>query len=463
MAAGLILFEDDNLLVVHKPAGVNTHRPDRYAPDGLFEYFTRRDRSLAIHQRLDKETSGVLVFGKSTPANQSLARQFEFHQARKEYLLLAAARPTRKKFRAEVAREVTEFEYLQPHGAAHLIMARPLTGKTHQIRRHAAANGFPILGDTKYGGAPAPRLMLHAHRLTLEQGTFEASVPRAFDEPDPLVVAQDCRELLFDDDTNAYRLFVGDDVIVDWYDGHALVQWQTEKRRELKLEAKTVHEQVVTKQKRTMPVGPALERFPIRENGVTYLINFGEGLATGLFLDQRENRYRLLHARGQRVLNCFAYTCAFSVAAAKGGATTTSVDLSRNYLEWGKENFRANNLDLAGHEFLHGDVFEWLKRFTRRGQTWDIVLLDPPTFSTTKKGRVFRATRDYLELVTLAAALVAPGGELFCSTNQRRFTPAEFERTVRQCGRPVRALEFGTVPFDFLPADYLKTVSATLE
>jgi 23S rRNA (cytosine1962-C5)-methyltransferase len=465
MAAGLILFEDEHLLVIHKPAGINTHKPDRFAPDGISEWLNKRGRQLTIHQRLDKETSGVLVFGKSARASQSLARQFESHQVRKEYLLLTTAKPTRKKFRAEIGREVTEFEYIQPHGEAHLIVARPITGKTHQIRRHAAANGFPILGDTKYEGAPAARLMLHAHRIALEEGNFEASVPRAFDEPDRLVVAQDCRELLFDDDTNAYRLLADEDVIVDWYDGHALVQWQTEKTGELKLEAKTVHEQIVTRQRRTPPVGPPVQRFPILENGLTYLINFGEGLASGLFLDQRENRRRLLTGKlaGKRVLNCFAYTCAFSVAAAKAGALTTSVDLSRKYLDWGKDNFRANDLDPAGHDFIFGDVFEWLKRFAKRGQTWDVVLLDPPTFSTTKKGRAFRAERDYLELAKLAATLVTPGGTLFCSTNQRGFAPEEFERTIRQCGRTIKALEYETVPFDFLPADYLKTLWATLE
>lgn len=461
----MILFENEDLLVVNKPTGINTHKPDRYAPDGIVEWLTKHGRKLFIHQRLDKETSGVLLFGKSTRANQSLARQFESRQVRKEYLLLSESRPTRKKFCAEQIGESTEFEYVQPHGDVHLIAARPLTGKTHQIRRHAAANGFPILGDEKYGGAPAARLMLHAHRLTLEQGTFEASVPAAFEQMDAITVARDGRQLLFDDDTNAYRLLNEHDVIVDWYDGHALVQWQTETTRPLDLNATTVHEQIVTKQRRTMPVGPALERFPIRENGLTYLVNFGEGLATGIFLDQRENRYRLLSGKiaGKTVLNCFAYTCAFSVASAKAGAITTSVDLSRNYLEWGKENFRANDLDPAAHDFVFGDVFEWLKRFAKRGQTWDIVLLDPPTFSTTKRGRSFRAERDYLDLAKLAAALVAPGGTLFCSTNQRTFTPEAFERTVRQCGRAMATTEFETVPFDFLPADYLKTVWAALE
>ena len=184
-----------------------------------------------------------------------------------------------------------------------------------------------------------------------------------------------------------------------------------------------IYEQLVTKQKRTVPrlvwcsggsvsrrderngrdrrfAEAPLQRFAIRENGLNFLISFGEGLSTGIFLDQRENRRRLLMANlaGKTLLNCFAYTCAFSVAAAKAGAVTTSIDLSRHYLEWGKDNFRANDLDPEAHRFLVGDVLEWLKRFQKRGQAWDIVVLDPPTFSTTKKGRAFQAERDYEEV-----------------------------------------------------------------
>ena len=222
--SSLILFEDDHLLVVHKPSGINTHKPDRHAPDGLHEWLTRHGRALSIHQRLDKQTSGVIVFGKSPRANQSLSRQFESHRVRKEYLLLAERRPRRSKFCADAFKAVTEFEYLQEHCGAHLVAARPITGKTHQIRRHAADNGFPILGDTEYGGAPAPRLMLHAHRLTLDEGVFEASVPESFDDRDPVTVAREARQLMFDEDTSAYRLLSNRDVVVDWFDGHALVQ-----------------------------------------------------------------------------------------------------------------------------------------------------------------------------------------------------------------------------------------------
>lgn len=504
MAAGLILFEDEHLLVAHKPSGINTHKPDRYAPDGLHEWLTRQGRSLSILHRLDKDTSGVIVFGKTTRANQSLTRQFTEHTVRKNYLLLAGKRPSRAKFRAKFADAVTEFEFLQPHGDAFLVRAQPITGKTHQIRRHAKDNGFPVLGDTEYGGAPAPRLMLHAHTIEFEHPgsgdrvRFEASVPAVFDDLDALTAAREFRELLFDEDTNAYRLISGaadgfPDVIVDWYDGRLLVQWQTEAaqrsgealcaRLQQALKPASIHEQLVTRARRAAPralqqncynynknvVGGAEARFSVAENGLGFWVNFGEGLSTGLFLDQRENRRQLrtMDLAGKTVLNCFAYTCAFSVAAAKAGAKTTSVDLSKNYLEWGRENFRANDLDPSRHDFVAGDVFEWLKRFAKRGQTWDVVLLDPPTFSTTKSGRRFQAERDYGALVEAALPSVARGGLLFCSTNQRTLTPEKFEAIIRGAGRTIAELEYRTLPFDFrVPAGerpYLKTMWARVE
>ena len=494
---GLILFEDEHLLVINKPSGINTHKPDRFAPDGIHEWLTKRAprwAKLSILHRLDKDTSGVMLFGKTRQANQSLTQQFESHRIKKQYLLLSSTRPTRSKFFGKSADASTEFEFVQPHGDLFLTEARPLTGKTHQVRKHAAENGFPIAGDTKYGGAPAPRLMLHAHRITFEHPgsgekmTMEATVPLAFDEVNPFVAAREFRDLLFDEQTNAFRLISGGadgipDVIVDSYAGVLLVQWQNDvvaqespaflEQLQERCRPVAVYEQLVARSKREQPrpilsTYPAAGRFPIVENGMTYLVSFGEGLSTGVFLDQRENRRRLLAAKlsGKTVLNCFAYTCAFSVAAAKAGAVTTSIDLSRNYLEWGKDNFRANGLDLDKHEFLIGDVFDWLKRLAKRGQTWDVVILDPPTFSTSKKGRPFQAGRDYEELAAQAMPLVAKGGTLLCSTNMRTLSPEEFETSVqqaaRQTGRVIESMEFETVPFDFRVAEgerpYLKTL-----
>ncbi|HUI07907.1 MAG TPA: pseudouridine synthase [Verrucomicrobiae bacterium] len=500
---GIILFEDEHLLAVNKPSGINTHKPDRFAPDGIHEWLTKREtrwRTLSILHRLDKDTSGVMVFGKTASANQSLAHQFESHRVEKTYLLLSAARPTRLRFRAKSPNAVTEFALLEQHGELSLIEARPVTGKTHQIRRHAADNGFPILGDELYGGPAAPRLMLHAHTIAFDHPasgqrvSFTASVPRAFDEIDPLIAALEFREVLFDSDTNVCRLISGaadgfPGVVVDSYAGHLLVQWQTESATRGKPEllgrltgqpsVRAVFEQIATKQSRTPPqcvwrdgssvsrdagAGPATgrrfaeapaPRLMARECGLTFLVNFGEGLSTGLFLDQRENRRRLRATRleGKTVLNTFAYTCAFSVAAANAGAATTSVDLSRNYLEWGKDNFRANDLDPGAHEFVVGDAFEWLKRFGKRGRSWDVVIVDPPTFSTTKRGRVFQAARDYEDLAALAMPLVARGGRLLCSTNQRTLEAEDFEKCIRaaarRSGRVIESAEFETLPFDF--------------
>ena len=175
--------------------------------------------------------------------------------------------------------------------------------------------------------------------------------------------------------------------------------------------------------------------FAVRENGLLYRIGFGGGYSQGIFLDQRENRLALRRRirPGMSVLNCFAYTCAFSLAAAAGGAGTTSVDLSRRSLDWGTENFRLNGLNpMPGgdHHFLAGDVFEWLRRLARQGRRFDAVVLDPPTFSRDRKGRVFRVGDDFGELAALAAPLLVPGGALLCSSNARGLTTTGFRRMI---------------------------------
>src|SRR5205814_4874493 len=105
---------------------------------------------------------------------------------------------------------------------------------------------------------------------------------------------------------------------------------------------------------------------------------------------------------GLEILNTFAYTCGFSVCAAKAGARTTSLDLSKKYLEWGKRNFALNRLDPARHDFIYGDVFAWLRRLAKQQRRFDCVVLDPPTFSRSKEHGVFQAEKDYGELVAAA-------------------------------------------------------------
>jgi 23S rRNA (cytosine1962-C5)-methyltransferase len=127
-----------------------------------------------------------------------------------------------------------------------------------------------------------------------------------------------------------------------------------------------------------------------------------------------------------QLLNAFAYTCGFSVCAAKAGARTTSLDLSRKYLEWGKRNFAANGLNVSDHDFIAGDVFDWLRRLAKKQQRFDLIALDPPTFSQSKEHGVFQAEKDFGELVISALPLLSAQGVLFVSTNAAKLTPDRF-------------------------------------
>lgn len=164
----------------------------------------------------------------------------------------------------------------------------------------------------------------------------------------------------------------------------------------------------------------------IRENGLHFLIRPYDGFSTGIFLDQRENR-RFLSGlcQGKRALNCFAYTCAFSVGFAKAGARVTSVDLSKRYLEWGKENFALNGLDTAGQVFLARDVFSYFGTALKRKEFFDLIVLDPPSFSRVKTGETFSLKKDFKRLVWEASQLLSPGGWLFFSSNYSAWDPAQ--------------------------------------
>ncbi|MCK6370763.1 MAG: class I SAM-dependent methyltransferase, partial [Gammaproteobacteria bacterium] len=153
------------------------------------------------------------------------------------------------------------------------------------------------------------------------------------------------------------------------------------------------------------------------------------------------------------VLNAFAYTCGFSVCAALAGAHVTSLDLSRKYLDWGRRNFELNGLDPADHDFIYGDAFDWLRRLARKRRCFDLVVLDPPTFSQSKASGSFRAEHDYPRLVSAAMPLLRPGGVLLACANAARLTAAAFGETlhaaVGAAGRRVELEHFAPQPPDF--------------
>jgi 23S rRNA (cytosine1962-C5)-methyltransferase len=145
------------------------------------------------------------------------------------------------------------------------------------------------------------------------------------------------------------------------------------------------------------------------------------------------------NATGKTVLNCFAYTCAFGVAALQGGATRVlNLDVSRHYLDWGCENAELNGYATVPADFVKGDVFDWLKRFSKRGQKFDVVILDPPSYSTTHESR-FSVERDTTRLVALAAQVVQPGGYLIACTNYEQLLQRGFVSRVREGLAEVKA------------------------
>ena len=568
-----VIFEDEHLLVVHKPAGWNTHAPSPFAGEGIFDWLRHREprwATLAILHRLDRETSGVLVFCKTPLANKSLTEQFTIRRVRKKYLLLTDRKIPQKEFsvKTKLARigekyasgatgEIAETKFTvvsNPQSAIRspqLVCAEPFTGRTHQIRVHAAQSGFPILGDTLYGGTPAARVFLHAaeisftHPATCELITFSAPADFAGDEatsrissnpkseirnpklsePSP-VGSYNLRAAIIElDVTNAFRVIHGaSDGWPGWFveklGGFLLSQsesplsaGQNEELSRLAgiFSARGAYHKILSRQIRrstTTEASPRLllgeaapERFDILENGLRYEMSFNEGCSVGLFLDQRDNRRRLLTShiaanfplisegrvprvpiqsarenlgtRGTRpsetgfgLLNCFAYTCGFSLCAARAGARTTSLDLSKKYLEWGKRNFALNGLDPAAHDFIYGDAFDWLRRLAKKSRAFDAIVLDPPTFSQSKEHGTFRAEKDYSKLVTAALPVLKPGGILFASTNAAGWPPGEFladvEAAIRAAQRKILQRHYVPQPPDFPvsraePA-YLKTV-----
>lgn len=199
---------------------------------------------------------------------------------------------------------------------------------------------------------------------------------------------------------------------------------------------------------------PLPESFLVAEGDLRFEVRMYDGYSTGLFLDQRANRAGLAgNARGLEVLNLFAYTCAFSVALARAGATTTNVDLSARYLDWGRRNFAHNGIDASPHRFLRRDARDFLDQARRKGLRYDLVIVDPPTFSAGNRRQgvpPWAAEREYGGLVAGAAPLLRRGGSIFASTNAGDLcAPGRLEReVVAALGREPRWLALPPPPAD---------------
>ena len=209
--------------------------------------------------------------------------------------------------------------------------------------------------------------------------------------------------------------------------------------------------------------------FTVLENGVLYQVFMNDGLMTGIFLDQHEVRGSLVDglAMGKSLLNMFSYTAAFSVAAAMGGASqTTSVDLAKRSRELSQAHFQANGISTGDHRFIVMDVFEYFKYAKRKALTYDVIVLDPPSFARNKK-QTFSVAKDYHKLISQSLEILNPGGIIIASTNAANVSRQKFTEQIDKgfAGRSYQILNKYGLPADFAynkkdeSSNYLKVIS----
>lgn len=432
----------------------------------------------------------------------------------------AGRRPKSDRARSDPPPATARLELLASHQNQHVVRCSTTAAGWDDLRKLLrAAGGLDVVGDIRPGPytanrrtSPTRRPLVHLERLAFphpyRRGDVEIvdPAPRAFPTfltsgtllEEHLRAALAARlALLVAEDTNAFRLFVGrnegiaglvvdklaDTLLIETLEGHfrgdevqlrTIANWYTRVLGVKNVLARQVPRrregETAAEPERAVRVlkGAPEEELSVKENGVLYVSRPEAGWSTGLFLDQRDNRNRIARlAAGKDVLNLFAYTCGFSVAAAHAGAaSTTSVDLSAGNLEWGKRNFAANGIGLDNHQFIRSDAFEYLKRARRQGLSFDVVVVDPPTFARSKKPRrTFEVRRHLAELAALAAELVRPGGHMLVSTNYRQMTTAGLVARVSEAlaERPHRIVAQPKLPLDFAAdPDYQKSVLVRL-
>ncbi len=463
-------YQDKSWLVVQKPSGLSSHAA-RPGDVGLAEWLELH-HGLQVHlcSRLDKDTSGLLLLALDSRASSRAQVIHEQGQARKIYSFITDRhRDASSDWTCHDPLDgkacSTSFQFIKAGGGYSLYQAEIVRGRKHQIRRHAAAAGLPILGDTLYQGTSFPRLCLHCTELLWPElpHTLSSPLPQAFalllQGADSLLtaatVAWERRLPLLASVTNAMRLVHRGEVqgrpfSIDLFDQYLCVTGYDENRSSASLRTSlsatldSLSRELgclgaVIRTNRRDPhhsklfsdivswgqeVPPA---FWVKEHGLRFQVTLNDEQHVGLFLDQRDSRRRLWQrARGKRIANLFAFTCSFSAFAVQAGAEVVfSVDLAAGSLERGKANFKANSLDQTGRgKFIKEDVRKWLDRQFRKKEKdpaafvpWDLIICDPPVFASAGKGATFSVVKEWQALAQLVTALLAPKGLALFANN----------------------------------------------
>ncbi len=493
---------------------MSTHTPDGGATPGFTESAEKLlgEKLWAVH-RLDRDTSGCLLCALSAESVAPWTQKLK--ESIKKYIFLSPGESEKSVWSVEgriekvgshrfelvegEANSQTTFAKIGKNSLGVIYEAEISTGKTHQIRIHAQKSGIAVMGDNEHGGVPFPRLMLHSMELQIDNTKILSRPPDSFllDKEFErkfltlpahlhlpaikLLVSLDRRRFLMtppNGETDAFRI-----VHREWFPelmicveklGNVLqimnyspapldpklIRFIAEvvecehwfvrsmfNRGNLKNISEDTQINVQTSE--AMPL-----QWAIKENKMDFDIRHSQGMSSGIFLDQRDNRLAIMESvHGKKVANFFSYTCGFSVAAALGGAAeVVSIDTSLASLNWGRDNFKLNDLDSDKYEFFVADSLFFLSACVKRGRKFDLIILDPPTFSRGKHG-TFKLAEKLPELLRESFKSLESEGRLLITLNDETLTSAIVSRLIEEAsqavGLPFVRMERVHPPLDF--------------
>lgn len=471
----LRFLDRNDIIYIDKPYGISTHSPD-LGKLGIVEIYQKElGFALYVVHRLDKTTSGALALAKTPEKAEELSELFKARKIQKKYWFLTDRHPdfedkihvstiekegkAMRSLHSEAPNSETHFRRIKRSPFYELWEASPKTGRSHQIRLHAADLGMPLLGDTLYGGSAFPQLCLHSLEIQIPgEEPWVCPPPRILErlgllrdqELVKLLGAIDARQRAYGflaqpqaalrlshTESEEMRLDLLGPVLWGlWYKEQDPTAKELQRmeclagilRRPFIIRKMNNRGKDPTSKLTWYSDPPPQSPWIAEENGIKFEFYAERGLSSGLFLDQRHNRKWVLeNTRSKKVLNLFSYTCGFSVVAAVGGASEiTSVDVSADFLNWGKQNFSVNGLDPAKYEFFKQDSLFFLDACIKRQRKFDFIICDPPTFGRHKEG-IFRFEKDWKSLLDKIARCLNPLGTLLFCHNYEGWDQDEFQ------------------------------------
>lgn len=424
-----------------------------------------------VCSRLDKGTSGVLLLALTPEASGEAERIHEEELARKTYYFVSDRQSRKKEWTCSDPLDgkacSTNFSEVRCGKDYFLYGAQISRGRRHQVRRHAAMSGVPLLGDDEYGGTSFSRLCLHCAEVSWPgiENSIKSDLPYSFEllingEKGILLeaaVAYERRLGWLQTVAEAFRIvhrgeFDSLDLSADLFEDWLLLTSYDEKQPSKQIKdslekvfpfwkeryqfqggiirshRKNPHEKKLFGD--VVSLGKKVpSTFIVKEEGLKYEIALNESQHAGLFLDQRDSRKRVgAIANGKRVANLFSFTCSFSAVSVKAGAEVVfSVDLAAGALERGKRNFDLNGLSESGRgKFIKEDVMKWLARQVRKKENdpaaykaWDLIVCDPPVFASSGKGGTFSVEKEWPLLAEQIAFILSEKGIALMANNHR--------------------------------------------